>query len=158
MSDTIRTKCPYCGSSLLTEEDGYRCRFCKSFFPYDSEQEQEQTKPEPLSQIKQQVVEKKTPEEVKAEEEADKAFAKRRGIDELIGILTAFFSAALMLLSKVLKMPLLMIPGFVLWAFSAGYTAYRVYAAKKDGRKAAYLRIAVLLVIAILIVATVRID
>ena len=157
MSDTIRTKCPYCGSSLLTEEDGYRCRFCKSFFPYDSEQEQEQTKPEPLSQIKQQVVEKKTPEEVKAEEEADKAFAKRRGIDELIGILTAFFSAALML-SKVLKMPLLMIPGFVLWAFSTGYTAYRVYAAKKDGRKAAYLRIAVLLVIAILIVATVRID
>jgi len=65
MSDTIRTKCPYCGSSLLSEEDGYRCRFCKSFFPYDSEQGQEQTKIKSLSQIEQQAVEKKTPEELK---------------------------------------------------------------------------------------------
>ena len=156
MSETIKTKCPYCGSSLLTEEDGYRCRFCKSFFPYETEQGQQ--KPESLYEIELQAPEKKTPEEIQADEEADKAFAKRRGIDELIGILTAFFSAALLLLSKVLKMPLLMIPGFVLWAFSAGYTAYRVYAAKKSGRKASFLRIAILLVIAILIVATVRID
>ena len=158
MEGNNNSKCPYCGSSLLQEEDGYRCRFCKSFFPYEAEQDPSQTKPNPLSQMKQQSPEQKTPAELKEEEEADKAFAKRKFWDELIGIVTAFFSAALMLLSKILKIPYLMIPGFILWAFSAGYIAYRVYIAKKSGRNAAFIRIAILLLIAILIVTTVHLD
>lgn len=158
MSDNIKSKCPYCGSGLLEEEDGYRCRFCKSFFPFESEETTDQMKTIPLYKIEQPAPKQVDPVEEKEKEEEEKAFAKRKAIDELIGIVTSFSSAVVMLLTKVLHKPLLMIPGFILWAFSAGYTAFRVYQARKTGRKAAYIRIAIFLVLAILILVTVRLD
>ena len=56
MSDNMNTKCPYCGSSLLQEEDGYRCRFCKSFFPFGSDNLAEEGDSR-LSDLKQHVIE-----------------------------------------------------------------------------------------------------
>ena len=76
--------------------------------------------------------------------------------NELIGMATAFPSVVLMFLSKTLQMPVLLIPGFVLWAFSAAFTAFQIYKAKKNGRKAAFIRIFLLLAIAILIVLFVK--
>lgn len=158
MSDNIKSKCPYCGSGLLQEEDGYRCRFCKSFFPFETEEAMDQVKTASLYKLNQQAPERPDPVEAEKQAEEEKVFAKRKAIDEMIGILTSFASAAMMLLTKILHMPLLMIPGFILWAFAAGYTGYRMYQAKKSGRKAAYIRVAIFLVLAILILLTVRID
>ena len=150
MSDNMNTKCPYCGSSLLQEEDGYRCRFCKSFFPFGEENGTEQDSPQGLSQLKPQVIER---EESFAEKELtddDKAFARKRARNELIGIATAFASCPFMALSKTMRMPLLMIPGFILWVFAAAFTGFQVYQAKKIGKKAAWVRIVGLLLVAIL--------
>ena len=137
-----RKKCPYCGSGLLEEEDGYWCRLCKSFFPFDSDQDA--------------VIEPHVSEAEKAKEEEDKANRRIRMRNELIGMATAFPSVVLMFLSKTLQMPVLLIPGFVLWAFSAAFTAFQIYKAKKNGRKAAFIRIFLLLAIAILIVLFVK--
>ncbi len=150
MSESIHSKCPYCGSSLLQEEDGYRCRFCKSFFPFEAEQLSEADDLSNISQFNQQVIEKQESVVDTEKEKADKEFAKRKARNELIGIATAFASCPFMALSKTMHMPYLMIPGFILWAFAAGFTAFQVYKAKKEGRKAAWGRILGLLLVAIL--------
>ncbi len=152
MSDMNNSKCPYCGSSLLQEEDGYRCRFCKSFFPFEAEEVAAQDDTKGLSQLKQQVTVHADSEAKKEQTDEDKAFARLKARNELIGIATAFASCPFMALSKTMRMPLLMIPGFVLWAFAAGFTAYQVYKAKKMGKKAAWGRILGLLIVAILMV------
>lgn len=157
MSENTNLKCPYCGSSFLEEADGYRCRMCKSFFPFETFEGAEQGEPLNLSQVEQGITEKeKTPEEL-AKEAEDKAFARVRARNEFIGIITAFASLILLFLTKTMKEPLLMIPGFILWAFSAGYTGYQIYSAKKQGRKAAFFRIFALLLVAILVTLFVRI-
>ena len=155
MSDNLNSKCPYCGSSLLQEEDGYRCRFCKSFFPFGSDNLAAEGDSQ-LSDLKQHVIEQ-TEEAAAAEPtDEDKAFARKKARNELIGIATAFASCPFMALSKTMRMPLLMIPGFVLWVFAAAITAYQVYQAKKIGKKAAWGRIFGLLLVALLMLAFIR--
>ena len=153
MAENSNSKCPYCGSGLLQEEDGYRCRFCKSFFPFEVEQSGGLDDSAPLSLLR--LREQANEEEAKGgrveHTDEDKAFARRRMRNELIGMATAFVSLVCMFFSKTLKMPYLMIPGFAFWAFSAGYTVYQIIKAKKVGRKAAYIRIFLLLFVAILV-------
>ncbi|MBR3242013.1 MAG: hypothetical protein IKF90_04835 [Parasporobacterium sp.] len=142
MEENNNSKCPYCGSSLMEEEDGYRCRLCKSFFPFDSD-------PEAVTEPHISAAEKE-------KEDAEKAFQRVRIRNELIGMATAFVSAGLLFFSKIQENPYLLIPGFILWAFSAGYTGFQIYKAKKNGQKAAYVRIFLLLIVAILIVLFVK--
>ena len=148
MIDNPNSKCPYCGSGLIVEEDGYRCRLCKSFFPFEEEPQEDPDDPNRFSllEARKRAIEEKT------KTETDKEFARTRMRNELIGLAAAFVSAACLFFSKTLKMPYLMIPGFVLWAFSAGFTAWQYFKAKKNGRKAAWIRIALLLFVAILVV------
>ena len=148
MIEDANSKCPYCGSGLIEEEDGYRCRLCKSFFPFEEEPKEDSDDPNRFSLLE----ERKKAIEKKAETESDKEFARTRTRNELIGMATAFVGLVFLFFSKTLKMPYLMIPGFVFWAFSAGYTAWQYFKAKKNGRKAAWIRIALLLFVAILVV------
>lgn len=150
MSDNMNTKCPYCGSSLLQEEDGYRCRFCKSFFPFEAEEGIEQEGRKQLSELTPQIVD---PAEEEEKVKAEKAAKFRRAGFELIGLAPAFVSAGFFMFTKTLKMPILMVPGFVLWAFAAGYTVFQFVKSKKNKteQKPAILRTILLLILAILV-------
>lgn len=152
MADTNISKCPYCGSSMLEEEDGYRCRFCKSYFPFEAEPVRAEEKKEPykLSLLKPQIVE--DPENgIDAEAvKEEKEFQRLKTRNELIGMAAAFVSVVFMALCKLMKIPLLMIPGFVFWAFAAGFTGIQIIKSSKAGRRTLYLRVIFMLVIAIL--------
>ena len=50
----------------------------------------------------------------------------------MIGLAPAFVSAGFFMFTKTLKMPILMVPGFVLWAFAAGYTVFQFVKSKKN--------------------------
>lgn len=150
MSDNPNSKCPYCGSSMLEEEDGYRCRFCKSFFPFEAEQVKEKEEPYKLSLLRPQIVESPERGWDKARVDAEKAFQKERGRNELIGLATAVVSTVCMILCKLLQMPLLMIPGFIFFAFSGAFAGYSAYKANKAGRRVIYIRVFAMLVVAIL--------
>ena len=76
--------------------------------------------------------------------------------NELIGMSTAFAAAALLVMSNLMKIPYLMIPGFILWAFSAGHTGYQVYKSSKKGKGTYYIRVFLLLAIGILMFIFVR--
>lgn len=153
MKLNANSKCPYCGASLMQEEDGYRCRLCKSFFPFESEQTAEAEEPYKMSVAAKQAEDRK---DNSGKQIGPKEFIPHNGLHELIGILTALGSAVCLAFFKLKSMPLLMIPGFILWAFSAGFTAFQVYKAKKTGYKASFIRVGLILVIAILVVATIK--
>ena len=146
------SRCPYCGAGLIQEEDGYRCRLCKSFFPFEEGQTAESDSPYHLT------VEKKEPGEGDESRKGTGELLPHNTRNELIGIVTALASAVVMFFCKMKHMPLLMIPGFAIWAFSAGFTAFQVYKAKKSGMKASYIRPGLILVVAILILVTFHVD
>ncbi len=152
MTDISKVKCPYCGYSLLPEEDGYRCRFCKSFFPLDSSLFSDQGDSIQLSEMKEQVIEQEITPAEQEKMDAEKEMQRFKMRHELVGIAAAFSSLVLLFLSKTMSNPYLMIPGFILWAFSAGYTAFQVYRSTKKGKRILFIRVFLLLIIAILVV------
>ena len=155
MSENSQLKCPYCGSGLLREEDGFRCRLCKSFFPFDTEQTGDSENADSLSELKPRIMSQEEYEEelekAKEREEAEKKERFRKARIELPGLAASFFSAGVFMLCKTTKSPYLMIPGFILWAFSAGFTGFLYYKAKKEGNKIPLLRTVFMLVVAILV-------
>ena len=156
MAENTNSTCPYCGGSLLPEEGGNRCRFCKSFFPFDAEGADGQDASNQLSDMKQQVIDQPENAADKELTDEDKAFARKRSTHEFVGIAAAFVSCIFLTLSKTMKMPILMLPGFVCWAFAAAYTAFQVYRAKKIGKKAAWVRVAGLCLLAILMLLFIK--
>lgn len=80
----------------------------------------------------------------------DNEFQRQKKKNELIGIVTATISAIFMVLCKLYRMPALMIPGFVFWAFSAGFTALNIYKALQSGHRMFYIRVILMLILAIL--------
>lgn len=156
MSDLKIKKCPYCGSSLLEEEDGFRCRFCKSYFPFEAEETPQNDKPEKeepfkLSFLNPGSMAVPVTEEEKKRAEEEKEFQRLRNRNEFIGIVTSFASVMCFLLGNLLTIHILWIPGFVLWAFAAGFAGYQVYRAKKAGHRVLYIRVFAMLLVAVLV-------
>lgn len=143
MSDITNSKCPYCGAGLLQEEDGYRCKLCKSFFQFEKEQDLSKQETGDLSRIS--MIQPRAPKHAEETE-----FARNRSRNELIGMATAFISAVFMVFCRLYRIPLLMIPGFAFWAFAAGFTGYQVHKAFNAGHRMLYIRVFLLLLVAIL--------
>lgn len=80
----------------------------------------------------------------------DKEYQQLKKKNELIGMATAFGSAICMLFCRLYQIPFLMIPGFVLWAISAGFIGLRIYKETKAGHKTYYVRVILMLIVAIL--------
>jgi len=80
----------------------------------------------------------------------DNDFQRQRKQNELIGFVSATISAIFMVLCKLYRMPVLMIPGFIVWAFSAVFTAINIYKALHAGHRMFYIRVILMLILAIL--------
>lgn len=156
MSENNDQKCPYCGGSFVQEEGGYRCGFCKSFFPFEAEQVEKKEEPYKLSLLRPQIVEDPEKGIDKKMVEEEKSFHRLKSRNELIGLSTAFVSAVFMVLCKLLKMPLLMIPGFVFWVFSAAFTIYQIVKTPKERQRTYYIRVLAMLALAILMLFFIR--
>ncbi len=156
MAENNLSKCPYCGCSLIHEEGGYRCRLCKSFFSFDGTPvvtEKIQMKAssggedlEHFSMINPKV----------SQDPEERAYQMKRFKNEFIGMMIALASAVCMALCRILGIPLLMIPGFAFWAGAAAFAGYHVYKSIKAGRRLLYIRVFLLLVVAIMMLFLIK--
>lgn len=80
----------------------------------------------------------------------DNQYERLRKRNELIGMVTATISAVCMVLCKMMRQPVLMYVGFAFWIFAGAFTVIQLIKARKTGQRPVYVRIFMMMILAIL--------